>query len=137
MKIKIKKNAHLIYRTRVNIPLGYNFNTKWYDTLQAIAGQEIEVETKYLFINQFNTIPIPNVSKNGLRIMIESVEYVIDDERYGKMKCQYCGNIQKIGAICYKCYKTGYLQIFDKEILDYQQKNNQNKRINNYDRSIY
>ena len=42
--------------------------------LIACAGQELKVETEYLFRDQFNTT-------NGLRIMERNVAEVIDDER--------------------------------------------------------
>lgn len=123
MKIKIYNDAHRRFVARINIGHTTN-NDKWYNLLEAIAEKEIEVEIKHLFIDQFNTVPIPNVSKNGIRIMISFVEYVIDDERYGKMKCHYCGVTQDKNDKCIECGKNDYLFIFDKTILDYQQKPN-------------
>jgi len=122
MKIKIYNNAHIRYRARINIKLGMTFNKKWYDLLEEIAGKEVEVETDHLFIDQFNTIPITDISEKGIRIMISFVEYIIDDERYNKMKCRYCGTTQSKGDKCIKCKKNSYLFKFNKSILDYQQK---------------
>ena len=123
MKIKIYDDAHRRFTARINTGQATN-NGKWYALLEAIAGKEIEIETNHLFIDQFNTVPIPGVSENGARIMISMVEYVIDDERYGKMKCRYCGATQSENDKCIKCGKNDYLFIFDKTILDYQQKPN-------------
>lgn len=123
MKIKIKDNAYSLYVSNVNCGNEFCFNNKWSNILKAIQGKIIEVETKKLFKTQFNTVPIDGISKNGLRIMISYVDYVIDDDRYNKMKCNYCGTTQDISNKCIKCNKDNYLEIFDKNILDYQQKN--------------
>ena len=73
MKIKIMDNASGYYRSlqlcggrgnRCNI-----FNEKWYEILKKIDGKTLEVETKYLFKDQFNTVPITDVSEQGSRIM--------------------------------------------------------------------
>jgi len=122
MKIKIKNNAHEIYRRKELRPYKPidNFNGQWYDTLKSIAGMEIEVETEYLFNNQFNTVPIRGVSKLGLRIMAYCVEYVVNDARIkiNKMKCGWCGKVTVIGKICPYCNKNEYLEYFDKENIE-------------------
>jgi len=58
--------------------------------LKAIQGQWVEIETDHLFADQFNTVPIPGVSENGMRLMVEDVEEIEDDARIGVIKCSYC-----------------------------------------------
>ena len=84
----------------------------FYSMLLYIAEKEIEVETEYLFANQFNTVPIPDVSLNGMRVMDTYVKKVIDDERPGKARCQWCGKTSSNVTVCGHCQKTGYLTIF-------------------------
>lgn len=72
MLIHIKPNASQLYMrkfTEQQIP-----NRKWFETLKSVDGKVLEVETKFLFKDQFNTT-------NGLRIMEESVSKIINDVR--------------------------------------------------------
>lgn len=108
MKIKIKDNAARVYTSRFRGAAVPDY--RWTQVLRAIQGMTIEVETEFLFKNQFNTVSIPGISENGLRIMEESVEYVIDDERPGKARCQWCGTTTPSGEPCKKCGKTEYLE---------------------------
>ena len=53
MKIKIKDSAPSIYlSSNIYVP----YNEKFYNILKVIAGKKIEVETDYLFLDQFNTV---------------------------------------------------------------------------------
>jgi hypothetical protein len=88
MKIVMRKDASRIYAMD-----SVNYNSSFWEKLNKINGQTIEVETKYLFDNQFNTAPIEGVTESGLRIMEILVDRVIDDERVGKCRCRYCGEI--------------------------------------------
>lgn len=84
MYIVIKKNAAECYRNEHKTCLNNidsSFNYKWYLTLKKIQGMKIEIDTKYLFKDQFNTIPLEGLSKLGLRIMDYCVEKVINDIR--------------------------------------------------------
>jgi hypothetical protein len=117
MKIKIKDNASKIYWNDVNkiyrgaaVPPKSIIN--FGNMLEKINGMTIDVETKYLFKNQFNTVPIQEVSERGMRIMEEYVEKVIDDERPGKARCNQCGNTSNSTTVCSKCNKSEYLTIF-------------------------
>lgn len=118
MKIIIKKEAVKNYMKQYNLPqyrnakLNWGNIRKWRRILQSIAGTEIEVETEFLFKNQFNTVPIPGVSEQGLRVMECDVLKVIDDERPGKAKCRWCGHTSKNLTVCEKCGKDEYLEIF-------------------------
>jgi len=92
MKIRIKQNAKEIYLAGSTYNFSsYGFGRDWAAKMDAIAGTELEVETKYLFTDQYNTGPIKGVAKQGLRIMDEYVDEVIDDVRIGRGKCNWCG----------------------------------------------
>lgn len=110
MKIKLYDDAVRRYSSRFTgtmIP-----NTQWLDILSKVQGMTLEVETRYLFKDQYNTVPIPGVSEIGLRVMDESVEYVIDDERPGMAHCWWCGKTSNAGDTCDHCGETGYLENF-------------------------
>ena len=123
MKIRIKENAGRLYRggfVLQQIP-----NWEWAKTLDAVQGMTLEVETKFLFSDQFNTAPVPGVSVSGLRLMAESVDEVIDDERIGKIKCRWCGHCQDVQLGCGKCGKNDYLEGLSNESkisLDYMER---------------
>jgi rubrerythrin len=113
MKIKIKKSAPVIYRKGLNKRPTDGYSKReleWIDTLKKVSGKTIEVETDYLFNNQFNTAPIKGVSERGLRIMENLVEEVIDDERIGKYKCNWCGGYSEKKDKCPNCGKAKYLK---------------------------
>src|SRR5512139_3137075 len=84
MQVKVRKDARLAYIH--GVPRFGTVNWHWADLLKAVEGRIIEVETDYLFRDQFNTVPIPGVSESGLRLMNESIEAVIDDIRPYKMR---------------------------------------------------
>lgn len=116
MKIKIYDDAQDRYVRKAALTGIVNWD--WAEKLAQIEGQIIEVDTKYLFKDQYNTVPIPGVSATGLRIMDESVEEVIDDERPGKGRCYYCGRtVEAVDnpdeAKCKYCSKVGYIENFD------------------------
>ena len=108
MKIKIRNNAQNLYI----VQRGMGFRQEWYDMLGKIQGMTLEVETNYLFMDQFNTVPIPGISKNGIRATAYMVESVIDDVRHSKNKCGWCGHHQEKseGAECLHCHKSEYLK---------------------------
>ncbi|MEN6445017.1 MAG: hypothetical protein ABFC98_03115 [Candidatus Cloacimonas sp.] len=109
MKIKIRKDAKAIYISSLKpFPIDWH----WADILEKIAGKTIEVETEYLFKNQFNTVPIPGVAEKGLRIMQNLVEEVIDDVRPGKAKCNWCGKVSENQLVCMACGHKDYLEVF-------------------------
>jgi len=131
MKIKIRDNAHLLYIASHNNSRASWVNWEWSDTLQALEGEILDVETDYLFKDQFNTGPvdfdsiahkIPEYKHQstrdaiergcaiGFRIMAQSVEYVIDDIRDSKMCCGYCGECSDKADVCPKCNKSEYIE---------------------------
>lgn len=110
MKVKVKDNAKDYY-VRRTIHNGL-VNWKWAETLEKVQGQTLEVETEWLFRDQFNTAPIPGISENGLRLMAADVSEVIDDMRPGKFFCRYCHHWGENGEFCPHCLQTLYLEPF-------------------------
>lgn len=119
MKIKIRSDAKQAYINSVPFGNGWSMpiNWEWAETMEKIQGMTLEVETEYLFKDQFNTGPIEGISKDGLRIMLTVVEEVIDDIRPFKQRCNWCGKISDIGPKCPHCDKEEYLERFTKQEL--------------------
>ena len=111
MKIKIRADARNYYIARCNCDRQPT-NWDWADKMGMVAGMTLDVETNYLFRDQYNTTPIQAVSDSGLRIMDYLVEEVIDDARQGMARCNWCGTSTKADAPCSKCGKTEYLEPF-------------------------
>ncbi len=105
MKIKIKNGVSDLYVRKSRV-----INWNWAEMLEKVEGMTIEVETEYLFKDQFNTVPIPDVSESGMRIMQFCVEKVIDDIRPQKMSCHWCGRTSDKGLTCEHCGKKRYLE---------------------------
>lgn len=76
----------------------------------ALDGIEVELETMYVFDNQWNTAPIPGVTDKGLRVFDWALDYKPDgweksikqghyldltpemiEVRENRLKCGYCG----------------------------------------------
>lgn len=57
MQIRIRKDANVRYCQR-NTKHGGTYNKHWDTILELVSGEVLEVETKCLFNNQFNTAPI-------------------------------------------------------------------------------
>jgi hypothetical protein len=92
MKIKIKENAYVF---------GGN-DSDFINKLQKLEGKWVDVETKHLFTNQYNT--------KELRVYDSMVSAVKYDARINKGKCKYCGTMLNRGEICSKyadCEKYG------------------------------
>ena len=107
MKIKIKDNAETLYYKDTTSP-----NSHYAEMLSMVEGQTLDVDTEYLFVDQYNTLPIPGVSTNGMRIFDAYVEEVIDDERPGKARCKWCGKTSNNVKSCTHCDRSDYLTIF-------------------------
>ncbi len=109
MKIRIREDARKYY---IASSMGTFINWDWANTMEQVQGMVLEVETEYLFKNQYNTVPVPGVSDNGLRIMDNMVSEVIDDEREGKARCNWCGKTVPDAPMCFKCGRQGYMESF-------------------------
>lgn len=119
MQIKIFDDASKRYVRRRMTRYSPMINWDWQKKLQLIDGKILDVETEFLFQDQFNTAPIEGISELGLRIMAESVEYVMGDERHGKMRCQWCGKTNEQAKVCPDCGKSEYIKwfyVFDERV---------------------
>lgn len=108
MKVRVKKNAREYY---IGTGRG-SINWDWANLLGKVEGMEIEIETDHLFLDQYNTVPIPGVSDHGMRLMDRDIDAVIDDARVGQGKCSYCAKKCQHGAFCLKC-RNGYGRTVD------------------------
>lgn len=108
VKIRIRDNASDLYVASQQHHGVINW--EWAEILGKIQGMVLEVETEYLFKDQFNTGPIAGVSEQGLRVMAQSVAEVIDDIRPSKMRCHWCGKVSDLGTVCSHCSKSEYLE---------------------------
>ena len=83
MRIKLDDNAASNYVTRcyrnASPSCGMLHNPEFSAMLEKVQGKWLEVETDYLFEDQFNTAPIPGVSELGLRVMAEDVAEIEND----------------------------------------------------------
>jgi stalled ribosome alternative rescue factor ArfA len=109
MKIRIREDAKSAY---VNDIRNFWTNWEWAALLEKLQGMTLEVETDFLFRDQFNVGPVPGISE-GLRIMNNSVAEVIDDVRNGKMRCQWCGKCSDVADVCPHCGKSEYREMFN------------------------
>ena len=112
MKILIKDNAKSFY-VSLSVHNHQNVNWEWADKLGAIEGKWLNVETEFLFSNQFSTAPIPGVSSNGLRIMAYSVQAIEGDVRSYSMRCEWCGHCALIRLdTCPNCDRGAHVKWF-------------------------
>lgn len=103
----------------------------------ALNGKELELETKHLFDNQWNTRPLAK-GKLGLRVFDWAQDYPIDFNksikrgywleqvpqmkavRADRMACGYCGNQltrRKAEAFCNECIGSEHLKAEDLHML--------------------
>jgi hypothetical protein len=71
IQIRIKENAFIQFAKKVNRRCGAQgcwaeHENRFYTMLKVIDGAWVEVETEYLFTDQFNTVPIPGVTDLGM-----------------------------------------------------------------------
>jgi len=118
MQLKIKEDAGNIffknhYKDRHPEHCMPAVTREYANMITAIQGMTIEVETEYLWDDQFNTVPIEGVSDNGLRILdfkgeLSIIEEIIDDARPIRAKCENCGHyLRKDDFIGYPCWWCG------------------------------
>ncbi|MGN8842557.1 hypothetical protein ACTNDN_07020 [Niallia sp. HCP3S3_B10] len=117
MKIIIRKDALELY-IRQNTDYHGHFigDDYWEVIIEKIAGKTLEVDTEQLFKSEFNTKEIFGVTKKGIRIPEEYVEQIIDDQRIGKAKCEFCNCVSNSLNFCTHCGKVEYLEPFINEI---------------------
>lgn len=112
MKVKVREDAATAYRQRRVISQKQPYSDAWVKTLEAVQGMTLEVETEYLFEDQFNTAPIEGISDTGLRLMSSDIEQVIDDARPGRMRCHWCGKNNQVADTCPNCGKADHREPF-------------------------
>ena len=84
MQIKIKKNVYVSHNATDSMKEYFKVN----------SGKWVDVETKHLFNNQYNT--------EYVRVHDSQIDEVRDDARIGKGKCCYCGALIEQGNECNK-----------------------------------
>lgn len=79
MRIKIVRNARDCYVA--SVIRGGAVDWAWADLIDSVSGQWLEVETDFVFCDQYNTAPVPGVAEQGLRVpafLVEEVDYESD-----------------------------------------------------------
>jgi hypothetical protein len=115
MEILINENASRNYITRCYRgarpdAVGLH-NDKFYNILKGLEGKWVEVETTFLFSDQFNTVPVEGLTGSGARIDLADVVEIKDDIRQGLKKCQFCFGLDKNkDGACDRCGRTNYLE---------------------------
>ena len=61
------------------------------------TGETVDIDTSYLFNDQYNTFPGEGGSKNGRRIFDAQISRIYEDARVGMGKCRYCGAMIRKG----------------------------------------
>jgi len=108
-----------------------------------LNGLTLELETKFLFNNQWNTAPVPGVSELGLRVFDWAQDYIpvergderikkghwleqtpaMKEARENRLKCGYCGkqydkrDTPAPPAFCHACLGNEYLKAGDLGLL--------------------
>lgn len=105
-----------------------------YDFVRDIDGHEIDLETKHLFDNQWNTAPIEGISESGLRVFDWALDvlnnkhikqgHYLDQTpemtaiRETTLTCGYCGKHHALGKVfCDACLDSEYLKQEDLHLL--------------------
>ena len=101
MKIKVKNKTYYSM---------LNNNKDWVDKMNTVAGKWIEVDTEYLFSDQFNT-PAGDGQGSGLRILLKDIEAIKDDMRPYRKICRWCHHHSAlVDKKCCHCGKTEYFE---------------------------
>ena len=89
---------------------GCNLAAKWAEGMNKVAGTWVEVDTKFLFSNQFNTVDGVGTDQ-GLRVMASDVEAIKDDMRPYRKICRWCHNHSPhVAKKCWKCGKEDHFE---------------------------
>ncbi len=73
-------------KAKINMTAGAEYtHDKFNDTLRSLRGQWVEIDTTYLFNNQYN------LKDYDIRIFDKDIDAIQDDVRAGMVKCGYCG----------------------------------------------
>ena len=111
MRIHVREDATARYMRRTYKGVR---SSEWCKTLTQVEGTWLDVETEFLFRDQFNTVPIDGISESGLRIMLEDIDAIEDDVRQDTRKCFWCGTMGTMADTqCPKCSKTAEFRPFN------------------------
>jgi len=117
----------------------------FYHQVKDLDGQQIELETEYLFDNQWNTAPMNG--GNGLRVFDWALDYLeiksikrghyldqtpaMAEIRQNTLKCGYCGrqeHVLKAMLFCPHCLDSEFLKEEDLYLLRMQPVNSRERR---------
>jgi len=103
IKAKIKRNAAQLYVGYCAHTDNTPVNWEYQKLLKQIENKWINLDTQYIFLNQYNTAPIPNLSKNGMRI---EERYINDIDFEGDETLLKLVQALKAGTL--KCHSVKY-----------------------------
>ena len=115
-KPPVRPEDQMFIRIRVGV---HTYGLSSYrEMLKKLAGELVEVETDFMFTDQYNTVPVEGVSASGLRVMQIDVEEVIQDQRPDAGQCEGCHKIllhavsrRLVGSLCRTCgHQYGYIK---------------------------
>lgn len=95
----------MFIRLREKIYPDIHSSEQYKQFIKEFAGQWVEVDTEYLFHNQYNTTALVRADGSfdgGYRLCDSQIDAVRNDARVGKGKCKYCGNMVNTGEGCSK-----------------------------------
>lgn len=116
MKVLIKKGGHL---------RGFS-EMGWAKAMKEIEGKWVEIDTRYLFNNQYSTVGVRHAS-NGLRITEDDIVDIVDDARVGRSICNWCNrNCPSDFMFCPHCGKADRLEPF--KVKSYPSSNRERRR---------
>jgi hypothetical protein len=76
MRALVRADAADIYASWLNHDADPLYTKEWYEALKAIEGKWVYLETEYLYPTHVETVAIPNVSLNGLRLDTKYIEAI-------------------------------------------------------------
>ena len=90
---------------------GASYNS-YRQKINEVAGCWLEVDTKFLFSDQFNTVSGKHPG-NNLRIMLRNVAEIKNDIRINRKFCRWCNHHSPINAkSCINCNNSDHFEEF-------------------------
>jgi hypothetical protein len=127
MKVKIRKDASSLYSV-VSEDVGWN--PSWEEIFRSISGKWVEVDTDHLHKYDYYLKPIDGLFDEPILVEEDFIEKIKDDIRYGKARCDLCGNVSEDREVCSECGKSDYLEPFfdDDEEEEHKKRAMRNRR---------
>lgn len=88
--------------------INVSFDGGYYGAVRKIDGREVELETSFLFDNQWNTAPIEGISKPGLRVFDWAEDYMAQGMRQSIKRGHYLDITDEMREIRRNVHKCGY-----------------------------